>query len=153
MGAKSLSEMPNRLSSILTESAETKKELLGLKDKMASMTAKNLKDEFKDIAGYKVLAKHFEGEENGGLIKLGDTLKTYFPDYVLVLAGGNADAIPLVVFVGGKALENNNAGNLVRSLAGMLGGSGGGRPNMANGRGKDISKLNKALEDILGEIK
>ena len=120
---------------------------------MASLTAKNLKDEFIDLKGYKVLAKHFENEENAGLIKLGDTLKTYFSDYILILAGGNESAVPLVIFVGGKALENNNASNLVRALANILGGSGGGRPNMANGRGKDGRGLDKALKDILSEIK
>ena len=56
--------------------------------------------------------------------------------------------LPVVVSVSGKAKEKYNAGLLVKKVANVLGGSGGGRPDMASGAGKDPSKINEALGAI-----
>lgn len=153
LDAKSNSEILTRISTVLDENDGYKKEITVLKDRLAALNSKALKDEFIDLNGYKVLTKHLKDEDSANLIKLGDTLKVLYPDYVIILSGGNNDNVPLTIFVGGKALEKNNAGTLIRTLAMSLGGSGGGRPNMANGRGKDASKIKEAFDNILKEIK
>ncbi len=87
------------------------------------------------------------------IIAVGDELKTKFNDYVIMLTGGQSGEIPVVIFVGGKALEQNKAGDLVREVAKVLGGGGGGRPNMANGKGRILDKLTEAQETLKGLIK
>ena len=77
---------------------------------------------------------------------MGDDLKVKFPDYAILLIGGNDGSLPISIFIGGKALAKNMAGNLVREVAKHLGGGGGGRPNMANGSGRDASKIESAIE-------
>ena len=62
-----------------------------------------------------------------------------------MLVGGKDGELPIAIFVGGKALDNNKAGDLVREIAHILGGGGGGRPNMANGKGRLLSKLEEAM--------
>ena len=76
---------------------------------------------------------------------------TYFG--ILFLVGGKDGELPLSIFVGGKALENNKAGDLIREVAKVLGGGGGGLPNMANGRGRLLAKLPEAIEVLKGLIK
>ena len=69
------------------------------------------------------------------------------------MVGGNDKDLPIVVFVSGDALKDNHAGNIVRELASKLKGSGGGRDNMANGKGSDKSSLASSLEEIKDFIK
>ena len=80
-------------------------------------------------------------------------ISTKFNDYILCLIGGSEGELPIAIFVGGKALENNKAGDLVREVAKVLGGGGGGRPNMANGKGRILSKLPEAFDLLKGLIK
>jgi alanyl-tRNA synthetase len=72
---------------------------------------------------------------------LSDNLKAQNADYVLVLSGGKEGAIPLLVAVGGKALSKVKAGDLVKLLAKRMGGSGGGRPELASGQAKSLAGL------------
>ena len=72
---------------------------------------------------------------------------------VICLVGGTDGDLPVAIFVGGKALENNKAGDLVREVAKVLGGGGGGRPNMANGRGRFLDKFPEAIFTLKGLIK
>jgi len=153
LGAKSIFEVNDRLTSTLNEKNAYKKANEKLMDKLAQATATSLLNDFNDLNGVKYLAKYVEDMSLDGLNKIGDVLKVKYSDFVIVLVGGNNDNLPIAVFVGGEALKNNNAGNIVRSLASELKGSGGGRPNMANGKGKDKSALANALNNVKGLIK
>ena len=108
------------------------------------MSASNVKNEFEDVNNVKFLFKYLEGYNANQLMKLGDEVKVLYPNFAIVLVGGNADNLPLVSFMGGEVVSKINAGNLLRQVAQVLGGSAGGRDNMANGRGKDLSKLEEA---------
>ena len=145
LGAKSIAEAIDKLKAFKNEKDKLVKENTSLSDKIANIEAKNVTNEFFEFKGYHVLCKYFEGMENGNLISIGDELKNKFTDHIILLAGGKDGAIPLVCFVGGKALEKNKAGDIIKNVASILGGSGGGRPNMANGRGKVKGDLKKAF--------
>ena len=153
VNANSIYEIKDRVNNVFSEVKTLQKEYQTLKDQLASNKAKNLKDEYKDFKGYKVIIKYIEDAKRDDLLKLGDALKVVHKDNVVILVGGNADDLPILIFVSGKALEQNHAGNLVKELSAMLGGSGGGRDNMANGKGKDKAKLNEALKEIENKIK
>ena len=153
VGANSIYEIKGRISSSQNEHKALQKEYTSLKDELANLKSESIKNEFQDIKGYKVLAKYIKDAKREELNKLGDVLKVISKDNIIILAGGNEGDIPLTVFVSGEALKNNHAGNIVRELSTLLGGSGGGRDNMANGKGKDKNKLEEAFKAVLNNIK
>ena len=114
-------------------------------DKISHANAQSALEEFEEIKAYKVLTKYFENASMENINSIGDDLKTKFPDYALMLVGGKDGELPVAIFVGGKALENNKAGDLVREVTKILQGGGGGRPNMANGKGRSFAALNDAF--------
>jgi len=122
----------SHLKSALEEKEAIKKELSALKDRMASMDAKSLEGE--NVNGTLVFVANKEGASKDDLLKLGDSLKGKAPDYAIVLLGGKEGAHPIVVFVGGKALQKIKAGDVVKELAKKCLGGGGGKPEMACGQ-------------------
>ncbi|MCQ2792822.1 MAG: alanine--tRNA ligase [Bacilli bacterium] len=153
LSASSISEINDRLLALINEKNEAKKKNEQLMDKIAQVTATSLANNFNDLKGYKYLESYIEDFSMNGINRVGDILKNIEPDSIIVLAGGNSNDMPLVVFVNGKAQNDNKAGDLVKQFASALGGSGGGRINMANGRGKDKSSLNKGFALVKGLIK
>ena len=145
IGAKSVNEAKDRASTLLNKIDELDKKLTSLMDKISHSNAQNAMNEFVDLKGYKVLTKHFENASMDNINSIGDDLKTKHPDYALMLVGGHDGELPIAIFIGGKALENNKAGDLVKEVAKVLGGGGGGRPNMANGKGRLLANLNDAF--------
>ena len=129
------------------------KENESLAAKVASASAGSAVNEFVDLKGYKVLAKYFENADISSLNSIGDSLKVKYPDYIILLIGGNEGNLPLSCFVGGKALESNKAGDIIKQVSGLLGGSGGGRPNMANGRGKNKGQIDATIKMFKENIK
>ena len=153
IGAKSISEAKERTSSLLAKLSELDKKMNSLMDKISHANAQNAANEFKDVKGYKVLTKYFENASIDNLNSVGDDLKVKYPDYALLLVGGKDGELPISIFVGGKALDNNKAGDLVREIAKLLGGGGGGRPNMANGKGRIYANLNQAFDKFIELLK
>ncbi len=153
IGCSNPKDALNRTKELLAKLSEMSKKLESLMDKLSHQNANAVLDEFIDFKGYKLLCKHFENQTIDNLNTIGDELKVKFPDYILFLVGGKDGELPLSIFVGGKALENNKAGDLIREVAKVLGGGGGGRPNMANGRGRLLAKLPEAIKVLKGLIK
>ena len=153
IGATSASEAKDRINSLLTKLNDLDKKMSSLMDKISHANALSAADEFVELKGYKVLTKYFENATMDNLNSIGDDLKVKHPDYLLLLVGGKDGELPISIFVGGKALESNKAGDMVREIAKVLGGGGGGRPNMANGKGRNFSKLDEAFETFKGLIK
>ena len=78
-----------------------------------------------------------------------DTIKSQFADIVLVLAVTNAEKLTFVAACGKEAIEKGcHAGNIVREVAKLTGGNGGGKPDSAMAGGKDLSKANEAIEKV-----
>ena len=76
-----------------------------------------------------------------------DQLKTLFEDDVILLIGDKNGTLPLVCHVGAALNKKGiRAGDIIKEVARLLGGSGGGRPDFASGGGKDSSKIEEALE-------
>ena len=153
IGASSISEAKERVEALLTKVGELDKKLSSLMDKISYANAQSAASEFNDIKGYKVLTKYFENASIENINSIGDDLKTKYPDYALLLVGGKDGDLPISIFLGGKTLNENRAGDLVREIAKTLGGGGGGRPNMANGKGRNFAKLNEAFETFKNLLK
>ena len=154
LGARSIFEAGDKMKAFKNELDKVSKENESLASKIASIEAKTTANEFKEFKGYKVLSKYFENVDMESLNNIGDELKSKQQDYIILLVGGNQGVLPLACFVGGKALEKNKAGDIIRHVSAILGGSGGGRVNMANGRGKEKGKISeafKAFEEFINE--
>ncbi len=153
LNASSINEIKDRLNARIIEEENLKKEYQKVSDSLTSLTAKNLINEFKDVKGYKLLTKYLEGKKVSELNSIGDDLKNKITDSIIILVGGNDNDLTVAIFVSGKALINNKAGLLMKEFTRLLGGSGGGRDNIANGKGKDKSKLESSFNDIIDFIK
>lgn len=153
IGAKNDKEAVERIHNLLEKIGELNKKMTSIMDKISHSNARSALNEFVDKNGYKVLTKYFENASMDNINSIGDDLKTKYPDYAFMLVGGKDGELPIAIFVGGKALENNKAGDLVKEVARILGGGGGGRPNMANGKGRSYAKLEEAFEKFVSLIK
>ena len=122
---------------------ELQAELNQLKDKMSSSEANELQKQFEEIDGIYFLAWKGEGER-GDIMKLGDSLKSIYSDYVLFLCGKGSKGYSLVVFAGGKGAQIG-AGKIMKEIAPILGGNGGGKPEMASGSAKNLDGFEAAI--------
>ena len=146
VGAASYGEVNLRINSLLNEKADMKKQLDSLNSKLANSEANSINSEFVSKDDHEVLVKLLKDTNRNSLANLIDKLKVSHPDSVILLIGDSNDGIAIMCSVNGKGLQNNMAGNIVREVARLLGGSGGGKPEFANGAGRDKSKLDEALK-------
>ncbi len=122
---------------------ELQAELNQLKDKMSSSEANELQKQFEEIDGIHFLSWKGEGER-GDIMKLGDSLKSIHSDYVLFLCGKGSKGYSLFVFAGGKGAQIG-AGKIMKEIAPILGGNGGGKPEMASGSAKNLDGFEAAI--------
>ncbi len=153
VGSTSVYEVNDRIKALLSEKDELKKENRILLDRQAALLAKSLKDEFSVFNGYRLLVKHIPSTNRETLMKIVDSLKTLYADSILLLVGEDKESLPIVCAVTGMALKDGlRAGTIVKELATSLGGSGGGRPDLASGAGKNKDKVLEALEAVKGTL-
>ena len=98
-----------------------------------------------DVAGVKLIARRVEGLEKGGLRGLSDSLRDRLGSGVVVIASENDGRVSLVVSVTKDLTSRVQAGRLVKELAPIVGGGGGGRPDFAEAGGKDPSRIAELL--------
>ena len=154
VGVASYGDVPGRISVMLKEKEEMKKANEQLNDKLAYLSSQSLKESFVETNGIHLLVSYLKGNKRENLLSLSDNLKTLYPDYLIVLIGEENGNLPIVVTSSKPAQEKGLlAGNVIRQVAQCLGGSGGGRPDMASGAGKDASKVGAAIELVKGMVK
>ena len=123
-----------------------KKTVDSLNSKLASSEANSINSEFIKVGENEVLVKYLKDNNRNAIVSLIDKLKVSHPNSAIVLIGNDGASLPVVCSVNGSALKTNKAGDIVRSVANVLGASGGGRPDFASGAGKDASKVEEALK-------
>ena len=146
LGASSYFEVNDRLNALKNEKDLLKKNNEALSNKLSALEANKLLNEIKVENDIAKLIVYLPGASRDTIFGLLDSIKGRYPDHVFLFIG--EVNLPIVVSVSGKAKEKYNAGLLVKKVAGILGGSGGGRPDMASGAGKDPSKVKEALGAI-----
>ena len=123
------------------------KEIEELKSKIAGFEAGNLFEQAEEINGVKVLVKGFENKESDSLREIVDKAKDKLGSCIVVLGANNGKAI-FTVGVTKDLTSKIKAGEIVKELAVIAGGNGGGRPDFAQAGGKDTTKVAEALEAV-----
>ncbi|HAG68388.1 MAG TPA: alanine--tRNA ligase, partial [Lachnospiraceae bacterium] len=148
----------DRIAHLQEEIKSLSSELESLKSKAANDALGDLSDRVKEIKGLSFISARVKDVDMNGLRELGDRLKGELKEGVVVLASDSDGKVNLMVMATeGAVRQGAHAGNLIKAIAGTVGGGGGGRPNMAQAGGKDpsgidkcLAEAEKALEGMLG---
>ena len=141
------SELLTRAQHMTAEIKALNSELESLKSKMAKDSLGDVMNQVKEIGGVKVLAAKLQGVDPNGMRELGDQLKEKLGEGVVVLVSDNGGKVNLIAMATDGAMKKGaHAGNLIKAVASVVGGGGGGRPNMAQAGGKNPAGIDEALE-------
>ncbi len=160
--AKTLKTTPasllDKCESLLAELKAALSENESLKAKAAKDALGDVTDSVCEVNGVKYIAKAVAGVDMNGLRDLGDQLKEKLGEGVVVLASDKDGKVSLMAMATDGAMARGaHAGNLIKGIAALVGGGGGGRPNMAQAGGKNPAGIPQAMEavaDVLaGQIK
>ena len=101
-----------------------------------------------------VLTKFLKDNKRNNLVGIADNLKTVYPNSLIVLVGEENGGYPIVVASSQEAIKKGLlAGKVVKEVATILLGSGGGKPDLASGAGKNISNIEKAFASVKEMVK
>ena len=136
-----------KIQSLLDEIKALNSENEKLKSKMANDSLGDVLSQVKEVNGVKVLASKVADVDMNGLRNLGDQLKDKIGEGVVVIASVMDGKVSLMATVTDEAQKKGaHAGNLIKAIAGLVGGGGGGRPNMAQAGGKNPAGIEEALK-------
>ena len=142
------SDLVEHIKKLQDELKALKSENESLKSKEAQAALGDVTDQVKEVAGVKLLATSVKGVDMNGLRDLGDQMKTKLGEGVVVLISETDGKVNLITMATDEALAKGaHAGNLIKAIAPIVGGGGGGRPNMAQAGGKNPAGINDALAE------
>ncbi len=144
----------SKVESIIEELKSKEKEIDSLKGKMAKSAAEEILNKKTVVDGINLIAYKVNNMDANSLRNLGDNLKERLGSGVIVLASVMDNKINFVAMATKDLVQKGiHAGNIVREVAKLTGGGGGGRPDMAQAGGKDVTKIDEALDVIPSIIK
>ena len=143
---------------LMAELKSLSAELEALKSKAAKDALGDVMNQVQEVKGVTLLAASVDGVDMNGLRDLGDQLKEKLGEGVVVLLSGVEGKVNMIVMAtDGAQKAGAHAGNLVKGIAALVGGGGGGRPGMAQAGGKNpagipaaVAEAAKVLESQLG---
>ena len=139
-------DVVKRVEAMATELKEAHKANEKLKAEIAQSKAGALTDQAEEVAGIKVLVSQMDGLDMNGLKNMGDSLKDQLQNGIVVLLSHAEDKVNLVAMATNSAVDKGvHCGQIISQTAAVVGGKGGGRPNMAQAGGKDADKIAEAI--------
>ena len=147
-----------KIGHLLTEMKALQSENEALKSRAARDALGDVMNQVQEVKGVRLLAAKVEGVDMNGLRDLGDQLKEKLGESVVLLASVADGRVSLMATATDGAMKAGaHAGNLIKAIASVVGGGGGGRPNMAQAGGKNPAGVDEALakaaEVVAGQIK
>ncbi|MDD6352516.1 MAG: alanine--tRNA ligase [Lachnospiraceae bacterium] len=140
-------ELPDRIVKMQEELKALKSENESLKSKAAQAAAGDVMDQVEEVKGVKLLAVNVPGVGGKELRDLGDSFKEKLGSGVVVIASEADGKVGLIAMATDDAIAKGaHAGNLIKAISGLVGGGGGGRPNMAQAGGKNPAGIEDALK-------
>ena len=141
--------LTDKIEHMLAEIKALNSEIESMKSKAAKEALGDVMDQVTEVNGVKLLATAVEGVDMNGLRDLGDQLKDKLGEGVVVLASDKDGKVSLLAMVTpGAMAKGAHAGNLIKGIAGLVGGGGGGRPNMAQAGGKNPAGIPDAIAKV-----
>lgn len=138
--------LSQKVTSLIEENKSLSKELHDMKTKMSLQAIDSVLDSKVDVNGVNLVTTKFEGMDMNTLKEVADNLRDKLVSGVVVLANIVDDKLNLVVTSTKDAVDKGvHCGNIVKAIAQVAGGKGGGRPNMAQAGAPDVSKVDEAL--------
>lgn len=139
-------EVKDRITAIVAENKAKDKEIQNLNAEMTKLKSADMFSSAVDVDGLELYTAKVEGTTPDALRSMGDDVKTKGDNLVAVLAGVNGDKANFVAVCGKGAIAKGvKAGDLVKEVAKIANGGGGGRPDSAMAGAKDITKIDEAL--------
>ncbi len=150
----SRSELPATIARLQDELKKARREAEDLRLKIASgaVGASSNGDEEREVAGIRVLAREAAGLDPAAMRQLSDTLLARIKSGVVVLGRSGEGKVSLIVRTSPDLAKKVPAGQVIKELAPIVGGRGGGKPDMAEGGGNQTEKLTEALEASYGIV-
>jgi alanyl-tRNA synthetase len=147
--------LPERVETLIKTNKQLEKKVKEAQKVSAKDKVEELIEGSVDVDGIKVIAHRMEIESRDDLLKLADTIREKSKSTVGVLAGILDEKIVFVAVVTDDLIKSKGikAGDIVKEISQLVGGTGGGKPHLAQGGGKDISKLKEALESLTEIVK
>ena len=140
------SDVNDKINEMTAALKEKDHEIEKLKQQSMNLSAEEYTKGAVDLKGIKLLTLKKDGYNNKDLRSLNDTLKSKLGSGIIVLAGIEDKKINLVASVSRDVIDKGiKAGDIVKKVSAVLGGNGGGRPDMAQGGGKDKSRIDEAF--------
>ncbi len=147
------SEIVTKIDHLQKDLKAANAEVESLKSKAAKEALGNSLEQTEDVKGVELLAAKLDNVEMGALRDLGDQLKDKIGDGVVALLSSCGDKANIVIMATDSAVKAGaHAGNLIKAIAPIVGGGGGGRPNMAQAGGKNPAGINDALAAVKAEL-
>ncbi|MFR5727716.1 MAG: alanine--tRNA ligase, partial [Clostridium sp.] len=145
--------LTSRIEALLEEIKALSSENEKLKSKLANDSLGDVMSQVKEVNGVKVLASRVADVDMNGLRNLGDQLKDKLGEGVVVIASVMDGKVNLMATATEAAQKKGvHAGNLIKAIAGLVGGGGGGRPNMAQAGGKNPAGVDEALKKAVETV-
>lgn len=143
-------DVTEHLNKLLEEMKALRSENESLKSKAAKDQLGDVMDKVQTVKDVKLLALSLDGVDMNGLRDLGDQMKEKLGEGVIVLASAADGKVNLVTMAtDGAMAKGAHAGNLIKGIAALVGGGGGGRPNMAQAGGKNPNGIEAALAEAV----
>lgn len=147
-------EVVERTQAVISDNKEMEKEIQALNAEITKLKSADMFSKPTLVDGLELYIAKIEGTTPDALRSMGDDLKNKGDNVVALIAGVNGDKANLVAVCGKNAIAKGvKAGDLVREIAKLAGGGGGGRPDSAMAGAKDISKLDGALAAVEQTVK
>ena len=142
------SDLPERIEKQMKHQKDLEKEIEGLKGKMAAKDSSDLLNEIKEIKGIRVLATMVDAADVKTLRDFGDKVRDKIQSGIVLLGSKADDKAMLLCLVTKDLTDRYHAGNIIKEIAPIVGGSGGGRPDMAQAGGSKPENLKQAIERL-----
>lgn len=143
-------KVTEKIEHLLAELKSLQSENESMKSKLAKDALGDVMDQVQEIKGVKLLACSLKGVDMNGLRELGDQLKEKLKEGVILLASESEGKVNLMAMATDEAMKKGaHAGNLIKEIASLVGGGGGGRPNMAQAGGKNPEGIAEALQETV----
>ncbi len=147
-------ELVQKLEHIMAEMKALQSENESLKSKAAKEALGDVMDQVAEVSGVKLLAAKVPGVDMNGLRDLGDQLKAKLGEGVVVLISDKDGKVNMVAMATEGAMQKGaHAGNLIKGIAALVSGGGGGRPNMAQAGGKNPAGIDQAIAEVSEVLK